>query len=280
MAQPPQAEDRPSPQREPPSCQAGGAPRRSPRPAGRHRVRPFHATRPAQWTHPVRRQTSICPGAHFLAADRPQAVAGGQWRGRRVDPGLLSGMDVVLFGLTGDELLFCAYPQGRRRSTLPGPETLRRIPSIGHSLDEHRVRRAVCLGYIGRFTTQCATDALDARHATRRLRQLAPAPPELDATKPASVVVLDDRCCYRSEEWPPQSVSCKARPDERYDKTLSEDAFDLWEVFLIVLAVLAVVYALRRPPFPDVESAQEIDEFRRKYGPAPQLRARRRVADS
>jgi FkbM family methyltransferase len=43
---------------------------------------------------------------------------------------------------------------------------------------------------------------------------------------------------------------------------------DLWEVFLVVLVVLAIVHGLRRPAFPEVQSAHEIDEFRRKYGPA------------
>jgi FkbM family methyltransferase len=42
---------------------------------------------------------------------------------------------------------------------------------------------------------------------------------------------------------------------------------DLWEVLLIVAFVLLLVYGLRPAPFPEVQSASEIDEFRRKYGP-------------
>jgi FkbM family methyltransferase len=42
---------------------------------------------------------------------------------------------------------------------------------------------------------------------------------------------------------------------------------DLWEVLLILVFVLTLVYGLRPVSFGEVQSAREIDEFRQKYGP-------------
>lgn len=51
-------------------------------------------------------------------------------------------------------------------------------------------------------------------------------------------------------------------------KRLAKARIDLWELFLILAVVLAVEHGLRRPQFSEVQSAHEIDEFRRGYGPS------------
>ena len=50
-------------------------------------------------------------------------------------------------------------------------------------------------------------------------------------------------------------------------KRFLKTRIDLWEVLLVLVFVLTLVYGLRPVPFAEVQSAREIDEFRKRYGP-------------